>query len=82
MTNTAGNLLDSVIGEDSHLADADLQTLLQLASLDAIRRAVALGLGVEGAQVLQVFDTWGGVRSADGLRRPTSSRPWMLTSKT
>ncbi len=55
MTNTAGNLLDSVIGEDSHLADADLQTLLQLASLDAIRRAVALGLGVEGAQVLQVL---------------------------
>jgi hypothetical protein len=55
MTNTAGNLLDSVIGEDTHLADTDLQALLQFASLDAMRRAVALGLGVEGAQVLQAL---------------------------
>ncbi len=55
MTNNAGSPLDCVIGEDTHLDDADLQVLLQLASLDAMRRAVALGLGVEGAQVLQVL---------------------------
>ena len=55
MTNNAGSPLDCVIGEDIHLDDADLQVLLQLASLDAIRRAVALGLGVEGAQILQVL---------------------------
>lgn len=55
MTNNAGSPLDCVIGEDTHLDDADLQVLLQLASLDAMRRAVAMGLGVEGAQVLQVL---------------------------
>lgn len=52
MTNNVGSPLDCVIGEDTRLNDADLQVLLQLASLDAMRRAVALGLGVEGAQVL------------------------------
>ena len=55
MTKNAGSPLGCVIGGDSHLDDADLQALLQLASLDAMRRAVALGLGLEGAQVLQVL---------------------------
>lgn len=83
MTNTAGSLLDSVIGEDTHLADADLQALLQFASLDAMRRAVALGLGVEGTQVLQaLLMLWQQRPVSRRSRRPISWRPWMLTSKT
>lgn len=55
MMNDAANLLDRMIGEETHLEKTDLQRLVRLASLDAMRRAVAEGLGEEGAQVLQII---------------------------
>jgi len=47
--------LDYLIGEETHLDGADLKQLVHLASLDAMRRAVADGLGAEGALVLQIL---------------------------
>lgn len=47
--------LDYLIGEETHLDGAELKQLVHLASLDAMRRAVAGGLGPEGAQVLQIL---------------------------
>lgn len=55
MTKYAATLLDRLIGEETHLERFNLQPLVQLAALDAMRRAVAAGLEEEGAQVLQII---------------------------
>lgn len=47
--------LDYLIGEETHLDGADLKRLVHVASLDAMRRAVAGGLGDKGALVLQTL---------------------------